>query len=78
MRLNYCCVWAGDRAKTWSGTCLSLERALEKRFDCLTSLRIRGNVIDRAPDVAERYSWDAVAGRIHDFIEQDVRAVRRL
>lgn len=74
MRLNYCCALAGDRAKTWSGTCLSLE----KRFDCLTSLRIRENVIDGAPDVAERYSWDAVAGRIHDFIEQDVKADRRL
>lgn len=47
------------------------EELAEAMMDCLTNSQIRQNVIDGASDVAEHYSWDAVADRIYRSIEQN-------
>lgn len=48
------------------------EELAEAMLDCLTNPIIRQNVIDNVPSIVEKYSWAAVADRIHGVIERGV------
>lgn len=62
MSLNFCASWAGDQAKTWSGTTWSLRQALKSYFDVnevnLASRTLADRAFKKVRRATGRYDLD--------------------